>query len=110
MKPLYRPTAARKLVWSAKYERAFSEVKKALTEAPVLSYPDFSEDCRLTKFIVTYDASSTGSGAVLSRLRSFWHTLELPSMRRKRDISAYRSRTSGDTFRDKSLEALFIWS
>ena len=67
MKPLYRATAARKLVWSAECETAFGEVKKALTEAPVLSYPDFSEHC---KFIVTCDASSTGSGAVLSQLQS----------------------------------------
>ena len=66
LKPLYEATAGkpRKLPWSPGCEEAFVAAKSALTEAPVLAYPDFGEGCT---FYVTCDASGTGVGAVLSQ-------------------------------------------
>lgn len=46
--------------WEPKAEEAFEELKKAMTQAPVLALPDFSR-----QFIVECDASGSGIGAVL---------------------------------------------
>ncbi|MCG8625946.1 MAG: Ty3/Gypsy family RNase HI domain-containing protein, partial [Proteobacteria bacterium] len=43
---------------------AFQELKRALTEAPVLGYPTMDD-----QFVVDTDASLTGVGAVLSQLQ-----------------------------------------
>ncbi|MBN3289911.1 POL2 protein, partial [Polypterus senegalus] len=50
------------VVWTDKAEHAFSDLKKALTSAPVLRTPDFG-----LPFILQTDASDTGLGAVLSQ-------------------------------------------
>ena len=66
MRPLYRATSGKKLTWSDECNIAFQRAKDALTSAPVLAYPDFSEHA---KFIVTCDASAYGAGATLSQLQ-----------------------------------------
>ena len=48
--------------WTLACQEGFSQLKKALTEAPVLAYPDY-----LKPFILEMDASLKGLGAVLSQ-------------------------------------------
>ena len=61
--PLTRLTSPKEpYVWSEETERAFSEIKTALTTAPVLVHPDINKP-----FIVEVDASDVGIGAVLSQ-------------------------------------------
>ena len=50
------------LLWTDECSVAFETLKKRLTEAPVLAYPDFGQE-----FIVEIDASFHGLGAVLSQ-------------------------------------------
>jgi len=52
-----------KLVWSETCETAFDELKRALSDTPVLIYPDFNKE-----FILDTDASFDTIGAVLSQL------------------------------------------
>jgi hypothetical protein len=47
-------------VWTTKHDTAFATLKKAMSSAPVLSIPDFSQP-----FAIETDASATGVGAVL---------------------------------------------
>jgi hypothetical protein len=51
-------------VWGEKQEESFSVLKKALQEAPVLAFPDFSKE-----FILTTDASGYAIGAILTQVQ-----------------------------------------
>jgi hypothetical protein len=51
-------------IWEQAQQAAFDAVKRILSTAPVLAYPDFT---LMINFIVTTDASQVGIGAVLSQ-------------------------------------------
>ena len=51
--------------WNDELENSFASLKKALTEAPVLGYPD-----REAHFVLDTDASAHGIGAVLSQIQN----------------------------------------
>lgn len=55
-----RKTEPVNVVWDARKECAFQELKRALSEGPVLMAPDFSKE-----FVIQCDASDRGLGAVL---------------------------------------------
>ena len=62
-KPLTKLTKkSEKFAWAAEQQNAFEALKEKLMTAPVLKYPDFSEE-----FNVTTDASDYAVGAVLSQ-------------------------------------------
>ena len=68
-KPLHRLTErGSSFRWNDDCQVAFDTLRKLLTSAPVLAYPDF--DC---KFILDMDASDSGIGAVLSQINSEGH-------------------------------------
>lgn len=50
-------------IWSDKCEEAFRNLRDKLINTPILAYPDFSKEFR-----VTVDASQLGCGAVLSQI------------------------------------------
>ncbi|KAK2905711.1 hypothetical protein Q8A73_009654 [Channa argus] len=61
--PLHRVTEkGRRFEWSEACSVAFQQLKTALSEAPVLAYPDPQQP-----FVVDTDASEVGIGAVLSQ-------------------------------------------
>ena len=62
-KPLHRLTErGATFKWSSECQSAFEELRRRLTSAPVLAYPDFTRP-----FILDTDASDVGLGAVLSQ-------------------------------------------
>ena len=61
--PLYHLSEKKKAwIWNEECEVAFDTLKKKLTSAPILAFPDFTE-----AFILDADASSCGLGAVLAK-------------------------------------------
>ncbi|CAB1120506.1 unnamed protein product [Ectocarpus sp. CCAP 1310/34] len=48
--------------WGPKHDEAFAEVKRLLTNAPVLRFPDFSKE-----FAIHVDASEVGTGTFLAQ-------------------------------------------
>lgn len=62
--PLHQLTQKNtKFIWTEECEIALQKLKKSLTTAPILAYPDFNKD-----FILDTDASDKGIGAVLSQV------------------------------------------
>ena len=62
-KPLHTLTEkGRPFVWTEECQYSFDKLKKCLTEAPVLAFPDFTKE-----FILDTDASGNSIGAVLSQ-------------------------------------------
>lgn len=57
---LLRKEEQQKWCWTPEAAAAFEELKQALTSAPLLSMPDFSQE-----FVIECDASGKGIGAVL---------------------------------------------
>ena len=57
---LTKAKASKEVNWTAECEKAFENLKDALTSYPVLRYPDFSRD-----FVLETDASKTGISAIL---------------------------------------------
>ena len=51
--------------WTTAHDEAFSHLKSVLTQAPVLTYPDFSATA--PPFVLQTDASAVGLGAVLEQ-------------------------------------------
>ncbi|XP_058784315.1 uncharacterized protein LOC131659094 [Vicia villosa] len=60
--PLTDLLRSTKFEWSTEAAVAFTELKKRMTDMPVLSLPDFTK-----QFIIETDASAVGIGAVLSQ-------------------------------------------
>ena len=54
--------------WTESREAAFKELKRYLTDDPILKYPDFDKE-----FILQTDASDYGVGAVLSQIQDDGH-------------------------------------
>ena len=52
-------------VWNNNCQTAFETLKRHLTQAPVLAYPDFSANA--SQFRLHTNASATGNGAVLEQ-------------------------------------------
>ena len=50
--------------WSPEHDQACATVKQLLTQAPVLQFPDFSDD-----FVIHVDASEVGAGAFVAQQR-----------------------------------------
>jgi hypothetical protein len=66
-KPLYELTKSdTKFRWHTKCQEAFDELRKKLTESPILAHPDFNKP-----FILETDASDTGISAILSQEGDF---------------------------------------
>ncbi|KAG1392547.1 hypothetical protein G6F60_012004 [Rhizopus arrhizus] len=63
-RPLHDQTkTSKKIPWTEKTTESFESLKKLLTEAPVLSRPDFNRG-----FILVTDASRNGLGCILTQL------------------------------------------
>jgi hypothetical protein len=67
--PLYKMTTVNKqdFMWNSECEFAFNHLKTKLTEAPILTYPDFSDQAN--EYILAVDASNYSIGAVLSQVQ-----------------------------------------
>ncbi len=61
---LTRKGQPERVIWSPETEEAFHQIKRALTEEPVLQAPDFG-----CPFLLQMDASEAGLGAVLSQVQ-----------------------------------------
>ena len=74
--------------WTNKQQEAFDELKKAITTAPVVRYPDFEKP-----FLLYTDASLTGLGAVLAQKEG-----------KEEYVIAYASRTLSAAERNYELQ------
>ncbi|KAG1043320.1 hypothetical protein G6F43_011674 [Rhizopus delemar] len=68
-RPLHDQTkTSKKIPWTNKTTESFEQLKKLLTEAPVLARPDFNRD-----FVLVTDASKQGLGCILTQLDDDGH-------------------------------------
>ena len=72
--------------WNESCQQAFNQLKRKLTQAPVLAYPAFGPSAK--QFVLQTDASNTGIGAVLEQ---------------DGHVVAYASRTLSSTERNYSV-------
>lgn len=64
-RPLHKLTKGAAFLWTEKCQTAFTTLKKVLTEAPILAYPDCTQPFQLTT-----DASNDAIGMVLGQKRN----------------------------------------
>lgn len=76
--------------WSAEAEFAFQKLKNTLTATPVLALPDFSQP-----FMVEYDASEVGIGAVLQQQERPIAFYSRAMVQRHKKLSAYEKELIG---------------
>ena len=85
--PLYQLTnKGAVFIWNEICQSAFTELKQKLTQAPVLTFPNFYPSA--DQFILSTDASATGIGAVLEQ---------------NKHVIAYASRTLSAVERNYSI-------
>lgn len=65
MRKMLKKGAWKENRWGEEEQKEFEEMKKVLTEAPIMAYPDFS-----LPFILETDASAKGIGAVLLQIQN----------------------------------------
>ncbi|KAG1465265.1 hypothetical protein G6F56_004924 [Rhizopus delemar] len=96
-RPLHKQTkTTKKTPWSSKTTESFELLKKLLTEAPVLTRPDFNKE-----FILVTDASRSGLGCILTQLDDNGHEHPI--------IYASRSLKSGEAnYGVSKLECLAV--
>ena len=70
--------------WTTAHDEAFSNLKSVLTQAPILTYPDFSTIA--PQFVLQTDASAVGLGAVLEQ---GGHVIAYPSQTLTKSESNY---------------------
>ncbi len=87
--PLNKLLSVKDYVWSISAEEAFQKIKSLLVSAPILAYPDFSQDS--DKFILDVDASNDCIGAILSQIQN-----------KKECVIAYGSKTLSKSQRNYS--------
>jgi hypothetical protein len=76
--------------WSTEAEAAFTALKTVVTTAPVLTLPDFGQP-----FVVEYDASTHGFGAILLQGQHPVSFFSRPITPRHRSLTAYKHELIG---------------
>jgi transposase InsO family protein len=84
--------------WDESCDKAFEELKRKLTEAPTLGYPDFK-----IPYILEVDASHLGLGAVLSQEQENGRVVLSYASR-----SLHRNETNMDNYSSMKLELLAL--
>jgi hypothetical protein len=87
-----------KFVWSDEVEESFNKLRQSLCTAPVLRYPDFTQE-----FFLSTDASNTAISAILSqKISGFEHPIAFASrVLNKSEINRLRC---------EAFSLLFIWT
>ena len=104
---LTRKGTANQVRWSEACEETFQALKRALTDEPVLSLPDFQE-----KFFLQVDASERGLGAVLcQRKGEDEHPVAFASRKPVAQVNqSFYYRVFSPCMGHRTLPPLFVWS